>query len=224
MSVAFGARYLGLLDRLDASLDAVGFAGERLIWRDALPAGSPPHDAQPYAFKLAAFAAAAEVGVREALWLDAACVALRPLGPLLDHVESCGVLLFDNPPHTCGHWTSDAALPLLGFRDRDQAMGAPQCTASLVGLDLGSTRGAEFLARWRGHLERGAFPGAWSNARGEASEDRRCLGHRHDQSAASAVAWHMGVPLLPWGWFVDVKTQAPEHGTIIALDRRRILH
>lgn len=221
LSVAFGGRYQSLLDRLEASLDHVGFSGRRLIWREQLPPGSLQHHREPYGFKPWAFTAAAERGGGRVLWLDAACVARRSLDPLFDEVAHHSVLLFDNPPHNCGQWVSDEALPALGFLNRDQAMTVPHCNAALVGIDLRSCLGTLFLKLWHEHRACGAFFGPWHNRDGAVSTDTRCLGHRHDQSSASALAWHLGIPLVSDEWFVDIKTRAPNEKTVVALDRRR---
>jgi len=43
VSVAFGDRYVRVLQRLVQSLDAVKFSGKRVTWKEDLPLGSQPH-------------------------------------------------------------------------------------------------------------------------------------------------------------------------------------
>jgi hypothetical protein len=95
---------------------------------------------------------------------------------------------------TVGQWTSDAALDIYGVK-REDALRMQLCYACVVGIDLSSEIGVTFLERWASLRDAGAFVGPWTNEGGAASADPRCLGHRHDQSAASWLAHDMGIPM-----------------------------
>lgn len=194
-NVAFGAWHPQGQDRLDASLDAVGFKGSRLYWRDHLPAGCPAHerDAAPYAFKPWALRAAQVAGADIAIWVDASYWAVRPLDSLVAYTEEHGCW-FHGPDHDAGMWTSDRCLAAFG-RTRDQTMGVAMILAGGMALDFRHERARVFLDRYQQGARDGLFAGDWKNDRGQVSSDPRCLGHRHDQSVASLLIAEMGLPM-----------------------------
>ena len=205
--------YEASLRRLDRSLARVGFSGSRRFWEPGtFPAGCPDHFHSPFAFKPHCFAAAAGEGWRNVLWLDATCVAIRPLDALFDHIASRGYVLFRHPEYKLGEWASDAALATFGL-DRETAMKLPEVNASALGLDLASPVATEFLARWRRAADEAtAFRGIddpirstedygavkW-NRSGRCSADPRVKGHRHDQTVAGILAHQLGMELSGWG-------------------------
>ena len=88
----------------------------------------------------------------------------------------------------------------------------PCCWACVVGLNLGNPRSSEFLRRWKSLASDGkTFKGPkWSGVRGHpqtASKDPRVMGHRHDQTAASAIALKLGMEGWKsksfFGWFFE---------------------
>jgi hypothetical protein len=201
------------LRRLDRSLDHVGFGGLRRFWEaGAFPDGCPDQLDVPFAFKPHCFAAAGASGLRNVLWLDATCVAIRPLDAVFDLIASRGHALFLHRKYKLGEWASDAALAAFGL-DRETAMRLPEVNASAIGLDLDHPVAAEFLARWRRAADEGtAFRGVekpirsaddyqvvkW-NRSGRCSADPRVRGHRHDQTAAGIVAHQLGMELSTSG-------------------------
>ena len=211
VSVAFGDRYVRVLQRLVQSLDAVKFSGKRVTWKEDLPPGSQPHLHQPYAFKIHALAHASKTA-SSLLWLDSSCVARRSLDGVFDLIEQRGVLLFANPPHNVGEWCSDRALPLLGFADREEAMLVPMCWGGIVGVDMTNPTAQWFLWQWRAYADAGAFAGPKSERWGKASEDARVKGHRHDQTAASVIARRMEIQVEPMG---ELLACAPDEATIV---------
>ena len=205
VEIAYGP----LADRLKAAMEA---QGENIIaWRNELPAGCPPHDATPYAFKPWSLAEAAE-SCLTLLWADASIVPIRPLDNLWNLIETQVYWFSANLPQgstgrawTCGEWTSDAALEPLGIT-REQAFQIPHIIGTAFGLDLRHEIARAFLAEYLRMAQEGtAFRGDWSNEKwGNVSKDRRVLGHRHDQTAASVIAWRLGMKLTrPPAWIVD---------------------
>jgi hypothetical protein len=202
----------GLL-RLHESLLRVGFSGEFMCWPPgSFPAGCPPHREVPFAFKPFCFVEACQRGVDLALWMDAACVAVRSLESLFREIDRRGYLLFRNGRRRLGEWASDEALARFGI-GREQAMSIPEVNAATLGLDLRSAVGREFLDRWHAAAQHGvAFRGVpealrtredykavKSNRARRASADPRVRGHRHDQTVAGILAYRLGLTLTPVG-------------------------
>jgi hypothetical protein len=206
-------QYAASLERLEASLTSVGFTGELVSWRGGrFPEGSPSHSDVPFAFKPYCLAEAARGGGELLLWLDAACIAVRPLDPIFDRLDRNGYVLFRNGQHRVGEWASDLALELFGL-SREDAMSIPEVNAAALGLNTGSEIGATFLARWfRAASDGVAFRGVASepgsepdylavkwNRDGLVSADRRVRGHRHDQTVAGLLAAELGMNLMDHG-------------------------
>lgn len=201
------------LSRLQASVRRVGFRGELAYWPPGrFPDGCPDHLDVPFAFKPFCFAEAGARGLQSVLWLDASCVAIRPLEPLFEVIEDRGYLLFRNGKRVVGSWASDDALDVLGV-SRDEAMAMPEVNAAALGLKLDHPVGAGFLRDWL-ELARGgvAFRGvreklrSWSdythvkwNRSATISADPRVRGHRHDQTAAGVLADRLGMELVADG-------------------------
>jgi hypothetical protein len=201
------------LERLGASLERVGFEDAFVPWRPgSFPEGCPAHADVPFAFKPFCVAAAGEAGHGLVLWCDAACVAIRSLEPLFAAIERDGYLLFRNGEHILGEWCADETLRAFG-RSRAEALALPEVNAAVLGLDLRSEIGREFLARWLTSARDGvAFRGTAApfadaedasdvrhNRNGRASADPRVRGHRHDQSVAGLLAAELGMTLRPNG-------------------------
>src|SRR5262249_5890303 len=134
-------------------------------------------------------------GHRWVLWVDAGLRIRRSLDPLFASIRSRGYLFFPES-HSVGEFCKDDALSTLGIT-REESFAIPSCWAAVVGLDLGSPRGAEFLRQWKERAADGvSFPGPkWSGVNGWphlASPDPRVRGHRHDQTAASVIAHQLG--------------------------------
>lgn len=84
----------------------------------------------------------------------------------------------------------------------------PHVVATTFGLNLNHPKGTAFLAEYyRLASETRAFCGPWQNSAAPREQGRNSdrpagycgppdvLGHRHDQSAASVIAWRLGVEL-----------------------------
>jgi hypothetical protein len=229
--------YRARLSRLQASVRRVGFRGEFAYWPPGrFPAGCPDHLEVPFAFKPFCFEEAGARGLRSVLWLDASCVAIRPLEPLFEEIEERGYLVFRNGSQMIGSWASDDALEVLGL-SRDEAMAIPEVNAAVIGLRLDHPLGSRFLTAWR-ELATGevAFRGTreklptWehyrdvkSNRSGRASADPRVLGHRHDQTAAGVLAHRLGMELTTDGvqrYSQGDRVRLLRPDTAVVLDRR----
>lgn len=155
-----------------------------------------------------------------AIWLDASVYPIKSIAPLVFHVLRVGYYL-QPTGFKVGNWVSDRMLKGLGM-DRDEVMDWDECASGVVGLDLRVERNRDLIERWcmLEHL----FAGAHSNDKaapegkkyhyrnvGHVSDDPRCWGHRHDQSALAILAHQAGMTeLCPRGELVGY----PAHDTI----------
>lgn len=196
--------------RLGESLESVGFSGDFMFWDEALPPESPQHFEAPFAFKTHCFYTAQTLGYEQILWMDSACVAIRPLDEVFNQISRHGYALFNNNyEQMMGQWISDEALIRNGM-SRDQAMLIPEIPCSVIGLDLRSELGRAFLDQWHqimadGLTARGTsqpipdwnhYQAIFWNRNHCISTDPRCKGHRCDQPAAGIVAHRLG--MLPY--------------------------
>lgn len=214
VSVGVGGWYPRGIDRLEESLKRHSPEIPRLLWRDKLPSGSPPHEHNTYAFKYWAMAEAAEK-YRYLLWLDASDWAVKPIEPLFEMIDD-RQCLFCLDGWNCGQWTSDDALPLLGIT-REEAFTIPQLWSNHFGWDSTTATGIEIMREMRRFAKNRAFHGPRTNHHGEASFDPRVLGHRHDQTVLSVIAHRMNLPTIPISespvQFVDRGLKKP--GTLV---------
>ena len=119
----------------------------------------------------------------------------------IDQIVKDGYLLLRNGWWS-GEWCSDAALEPLGIT-REESMTIPHIMACVMGLDLRVERSVEFLEKYYEKANDGvSFIGAWDNKSGQVSKDPRVLGHRHDQTAASVIAWKLGMRNWLEHWLV----------------------
>jgi len=210
LNVATGP-YVPLQDRLGKSLTAVDWNGGLLRWTNELPPGSPSHDLAPYGFKLYAISEALKKGYTSMLWLDAPCVAARPLAPVFEKIERDGHC-FVSGDERLGNWASDDCLAAFGI-PRDAAMSMPLLNGAFIGLDLEHSRSREWYRRIVQQCEAGLFKGAALTEHapaevrarnvdkdtGHLSDDPRCWGHRHDEAVGSCLAALLGMEFTPQG-------------------------
>jgi len=192
LNVSIGSWYPRGQERLSKSLDKHGYKGKKLFWINSYPDGCPPHSKIPYAFKPYAFKEAQKKGFRIAIWMDSALYAVKSINPYIDRTFQDGHLLMGNG-WTNGQWCTDAALKTLKLT-REESLKMPHLMACVMGLDFTNERSLRFLDEWYNLSNDGiTFVGPWNNNNGEASSDKRVLGHRHDQTAASTVSYRLGM-------------------------------
>lgn len=188
LNVATGHYVVG-----QARLRKLAMGADFLAWSDALPPNSPPHRDVPYAFKAHAIEYARLQGYDLIMWCDACIMPIRSMEPLWQRIERDGYWMSRNG-WTNGQWCSDAALPLLDLT-REQAFAQPHVVATAFGLNLRSEIGLVFASQYLRYAQNGAYKGPWTNEHREASADKRVLGHRHDQTAASVLAHRLAFNL-----------------------------
>lgn len=214
VNVATG-RYLKGQERLRAELERFSPESTWMAWSDELPPGSPPHRERPYAFKAYGLRAAREAGFSTLLWADASVLPLRSLEPLWERIGRDGYWFALNG-WTNYEWTADSAYPALfpGLSiEEARAINRkfPQVVGTAFGLNMNHYLGRTFLERYLALAATEAFVGPWANTNcprekrfdygpGSSYTMGPCgppdvLGHRHDQTAASLLAWQLGMKL-----------------------------
>lgn len=195
------------------------------FWTDALPKGCPPHrdrgklaapieQCVPYAFKAYAMLQAANFGADLLLWCDACIVPVSSMEPLWERIERDGYWFAPNG-YTNYQWTADAAYPDLFFGQeldiaRVKNRAIPHLCATAFGLNVRKPIGRGFLVEYYRHASMTkAFCGPWQNTNAPMVEGRNSdryaapcgppdvLGHRHDQTVASVIAWGFDMQLTP---------------------------
>lgn len=226
VSIAFGEHYQPLSARLEKSIGEEKLA----VWRDTLPLGAPADHEAPilaYCAKPWAMRSAWQAGADLLLWLDAACMAIKPLDTLWDHIAEKGYYCQDNGWNT-GEWCADHALATLGVK-REEVMVMPEISTMALGLDMRREDCRSFLEEWcRLAADGKTFVGAHTNdigpaaARGVAyrsvahvSDDPRVMGHRHDQTAASVLAHRRCWWRTPRPYFVGYASEPTNDSTLI---------
>ena len=193
------------------------------IWNDrkGLPAGCPSHAEVPYAFKAFALRDAIAAGAKTLLWCDASIKPIRDLGPLWERIEEKGYWIGRNG-WTNYEWTADSAYPDLFPKINElgwdiHTMRAinrdiPHVVAGSFGISMEHPTGRAIFAEYfRLASETKAFCGPWINlnhgrdvpprpSEPTGTREGFCgpndvLGHRHDQTALSVIAWRLGCEL-----------------------------
>lgn len=179
VNVAVGGNYEAGQKRLAESLDAFDETADRLFFTD-WPRRS--HLDVPYGFKPDAFSEALRASHSHVLWLDASCWLVKPLDAAWGQIEADGYLL-GQEGWSLGQWCRQEVLEEAGLT-REEANRITLIEGKMIGLDLGSDTGKDFLDAWMQASEDGWFNGDWSN-------------HRHDISAGAIIAHRMGLKLTP---------------------------
>lgn len=220
VTVATGA-YVRGAQRLNDILAAQG--EDFVCWLNRLPNDCPSHRYVPYAFKAYALKHAEKRGYTSLLWADACIRPVSSLEPIWERIEKDGYWMSNNG-FTNDQWTADSAYPDLFTEatfprlpnrtetehwDEARAInhGITHVVATTFGIDLRHSKGRAFLKEYfRLASETKAFCGPWINANAEmatrinAPRVMPCgplstRGHRHDQTAASVIAWRLGFKL-----------------------------
>lgn len=189
INFAKGSWYPRGQQRLFRSLLDTGWNNDTCLFDDERQIQAPGHQDCPYGFKPYALRHAAMCGYTNVLWCDASVWAVKNIQPMFDYIDQHGWLFFVNT--STGIFTSDACLEQFEVT-RDQAMDITMLMGICMGFNLTHPKTQEFLKRWLFHADNGiSFPGSWTNDQQQVSKDPRCKGHRHDQSAASLIAWQL---------------------------------
>ncbi len=191
-------------DRLRSTINhcAVHCADTWRLFYEDLPEGCPAHEEKQYAFKIYAMQRVINGGFRYVLWMDSSFQPIASIEPIWKHIEEHGWYVPSQADSFLGTWTSDAALRSYGIF-RDHAMKIPLAFSGLIGLDMEHPTGKIIWRDWQHtfwvdawdgpHYNQGITERAGYKLKGWCSDDPRCEGHRHDESALSFVLHQNGL-------------------------------
>jgi hypothetical protein len=239
VNIAIGGRnqqkYITGQERLQNQLRQSGDVHWRRFYTNGYPIGCPIHQDVPYAFKAYALKEATMQGYTTLLWCDSSIVlGSRPLEELWEKIERDGYWISRNG-WTNYEWTAESAYLDLFYEWRDIEVlrrtnrTIPHVIATAFGLSTRRENGARFLDEYFrlasktkafcGPITNSNFPGAQYT--GNMTKCAPCgpmdvRGHRHDQTAASVIAWRLGMKLSdPPEWFA-YRGQETEKTCLIA--------
>lgn len=215
-------------------------------WTNRLPDNCPPHRSYgdlaapsnrcvPYAFKAYALREASEI-CDVLIWADACILPLRSLDPIWEKIERDGYW-FSKSGYLNYQWTAEEAytdlFPGYALSDAIEVNNKlDHVTATAFGINMMHPKGRAFLDEYfRLASETRAFCGPWQNSAAPTVKGRNTgrpaahcgppdvLGHRHDQTAASVIAWRLGMeltdPPLYFG-YADVNGKVDEAIILLA--------
>ena len=134
ISCGVGGWYAAGIDRMERSLIYHGYGGDMLFWRDEYPEGCPPHNENPYAFKIYAFREAFKRGYKIVVWLDCSFWAIKNPMPILDIINEHGLFAFRSG-YNCAETCPDNLLYDVGIT-RDVAEQIPETATGIVGINI----------------------------------------------------------------------------------------
>jgi len=173
--------------RLVQSLKDVEWDGDVLTWYDY-----PNNEFDktcPYTIKASCFLEAIKRGYTQILWCDSSVWAIKNPKPIFDYINENGYFFWKSG-HNCAQTCSDNCLNYFGV-DRDTAESYDDCSSGVLGVNLKSNIGKEFIETWIKSAKDGVFHG--SRLHDNQSKDHRFMFHRQDQSAASVIIGKMGL-------------------------------
>lgn len=191
VSVGNGGWYKKGIDRLEKSLNYVGYSGNTLFYRDELPIDSPNHIENPYAFKLYAIDEAINKGYTHILWLDASFWAVRNPAEMFDYINERGWHLF-RTGYNLAQSCNDRILEYAGI-NRDKAETITEWATGCIGLNFENQQTVDLYNRWKQYMNDGMFRG--SRLHDNQSSDQRFLFHRQDQSGFSCAVFEKGITM-----------------------------
>lgn len=180
-------------------------------WVNVLPPGSPINvveekwDYTGYCAKPFALLHAME-NSDIAILMDAAFWPIAPMHSFVEYIRNVGYYFCRNG-FNVGQWCSDRALEQME-EDRETLMNVEEVSSYCVGVSSGNPQVVDLVNEWCFYAaDRTTFPGPHTNInfsgrnpsgrnKGFVSHDPRVMGHRHDQTALSVIAWRFGMRKL----------------------------
>lgn len=202
VNVSVGRRwtqsYVHGQERLRAELGKFANDWDTLrFYTNGYPIGCPRHQDVPFAFKAYALKEAAQ-SASLLLWCDACIVPVQSLQEIWRRAQTFGVWLGKNGWKN-SDWTALEAYPAL-FPDLELAEAQQinsqieHVVATAFAIDTNHTVGRLFLQEYfRLASQTRAFCGETKDPRTKGPVPG--ITHRHDQTAASVIAWKLGIPL-----------------------------
>lgn len=150
------------------------YKGDFMGFTNEVEIGAPPHQLNPYAFKLYAFDKALEAGHTKILLIDASVWAIRDPLPVFEHISEHGYIM-QEAGHYCGNWANDNCLSYFNITRDEANKMLMYGNAGFLGLDFSTEIAKTFFMRWKASMLAGIFKGSWDN-------------HRHDMVCGSIIA------------------------------------
>ena len=189
ISAGIGGWYAKGIERLENSLNFVGWPYAVKTWKDEYPDGSHNHADIPYYFKVAAFEWARKKGYTNIMWVDSSFWAVKSPVPIFELANSQGYFLFRsgyNVAQSC----NDTALNSTKIT-RDQAESINEYASGCVCVNLNNPVGKGLYQLWKNYMDIGLSKG--SREHDGQSKDKRFLFHRQDQSCLSIAMHKLGL-------------------------------
>jgi hypothetical protein len=190
ISAGIGSWYPAGIDRLERSLVLHGYAGDMKFYRNEYPPHCPPHEQNPYAFKIAMFREAFAAGRKIVCWLDSSFWCIKNPHELFDVIFDKGVFAFRSG-YNCAQTCPDNLLAAVGFT-RDDAELFPEIATGIVGINIDNPDGKSVFDTWASYCDSGLFINDRVHNPME-SADLRYLHGRQDQSAFSMAVHSHGL-------------------------------
>ena len=179
-------------DRLHQSLRDFNYQGDIVLFNSFNEVGSKSHLEVPYQFKVYAIEKARQMGYDVVLYCDASLYAIKDVMPIIFYIIEKGHLM-EFCGFNAGQWATDICLSEFNLT-RDEAMNIPLHSAGFTGLNFQNELATKFFNQWfKSAQEEISFKGDWNNNSKQCSQDERCLGHRHDQTTASIIAYQLEI-------------------------------
>lgn len=185
-----GGWYRHGIDRLERSLIHHGSVADFLFFRDEYPPDSPPHNENPYAFKIYGIREAIRRGYKVMCHIDASFWAIRNPDSIFDIINEHGNFGFRSG-YNCGQTCTDALLTDVGI-SRDVAWDVPETASGLVGLNIENPKGKAVFEYWSEFCDKGLFINSRNHDLND-SHDPRFLFGRQDQSCYAMALYKAGV-------------------------------
>lgn len=187
--VAQGHYHVGI-DRLERSLNFVGWAGETIL-RKEYPPNSPEHGGDnQYNFKVWAFQEAFDKGFEVVLWCDSSLYAVENPMPIFDYINVHGIYCFKSG-YSLAETATDKLLNYAGY-SREQMMDVSEFATGCLGINISNPKGKEFFQRWKDAMQAGMFGGSRVHDLSD-SQHPYFKFSRQDQSNSSMVLYQMGI-------------------------------
>jgi hypothetical protein len=180
--------------RMEKSLKQHAPDVDLFLFTDERQIGAPDHRDVPYGFKTFAIDYVRDRGYDKILWLDASIWAVADITPVWDYLDEHPIM-FQESGHMVGTWTNDRCLEAFNM-SRDDAMDVRMIWAGFQGINFTDPFAKLYFDIYHKYGKDGMlFRGAWNNQGQTESADRRCEGHRHDQSVASLIVDKLNIKI-----------------------------
>lgn len=192
ISAGIGGWYAKGIDRLENSLNFVGWPYAVKTWKNEYPEGSHNHKDVPYYFKISAFEWARKQGYKKILWVDASFWTVKSPIPIFNLTEEQGYFAFRSG-YTLAQSVNDTALSASKI-SRDEAESINEYASGCVCINLDNPSGKGLYQLWKNYMDIGLSKG--SREHDNQSQDKRFLHHRQDQSCLSIAMHKLGLVSL----------------------------